>query len=179
MFNDSVRGISRALRNIERPGNRKRFFTVCMSMVEAPRAGPPSWTLAATVRKARQSTPEWRQKRASSEAITACVSQGDIFSSGTATRSTFCPVNQRASIKVETGFANVSKTISPARTAKSPRATKRSPIHARVHAFRDAARGLSSCGSASSEVMYRQALTQTDASGKRDGRKLLDGGSAA
>ena len=76
-----------------------------MEMVEAPRLGPSA--LRRTAASSRQSTPQWLQNRASSEAISARDTDRDTPSSGTATRSTRAPVTLRQAMRVETGVTTV------------------------------------------------------------------------
>ena len=83
----SAMGISTALRMAERPGQRKRFFAVCMVMVEAPRVGPASPAPAKTLRRAPQSTPSFWQKVASSDVATAATAAGATSPSRTVSRS--------------------------------------------------------------------------------------------
>ena len=67
--------------------------------VEAPRLGPSSFSR--TLLSSTQSTPRWLQKRWSSEAMTARTRWGEIWSSGTQSRSTGLRASQRPSISVE------------------------------------------------------------------------------
>ena len=79
--------ISTPLRTTERPGHRNRFLAACMVIVEAPRLGPSSPAPLRTLCKAPQSTPSFKQKVASSDAIAAATAAGDMFLSGTLSRS--------------------------------------------------------------------------------------------
>ncbi|MNT60166.1 hypothetical protein D3C72_1977260 [compost metagenome] len=80
-------GSSIALRTKERPFQRKRFFTVCIGMVLAPRVASPSSASCTTPRICPQSTPSWLQNWPSSDIITDCTSTGAILSNSTHCRS--------------------------------------------------------------------------------------------
>ena len=83
----SAMPISMPLRTTERPGHRKRFFAVCMVIVEAPRRGPRLPARSRTSWSASQSTPSLRQNVASSDAATAAIAAGETSSSRTTMRS--------------------------------------------------------------------------------------------
>ncbi len=89
------------MRRYASDGHRKRFFTDCMAMVEAPR----NWSACSrTLPNSCQSTPLWLQTRPSSDITTEATSAGAMASKPTQVRSTLPPRTiQSNAIRVETG----------------------------------------------------------------------------
>src|SRR5690606_15107706 len=99
----TVSHASKTLRTQLRPGQRKRFFAVCMEMVLPPRKRPPARQSSIAALIEFQSKPEWVQKRLSSLAIAAGTTDGGIRRSEVQLFRSPSPSNNRLIISGVTG----------------------------------------------------------------------------